>query len=70
MSKIVAHVQDIRSWVVGLGLPLARIAKEAGLHENTLRNVRGDWKPSIETLEKLEALRERGMPARAEKVAA
>lgn len=34
-----------------------RFAKEAGLHKNTLRDLwRDDWNPSLETLQKLDAV--------------
>jgi len=35
--------------------PVRRIAREAGLHPNTLYTFEGDWKPTHDTLVRLEA---------------
>ncbi len=50
-------ISRIRAWAVANSWRPSRYAKEAGLHDNTLRGLDSDtWNPTAETLRKLEAV--------------
>lgn len=49
-------IARIRQFAADRGLRRARLAREAGLHPNTLRGFHDpEWNPQIETIRKLEA---------------
>ena len=55
MQPITEILREIRSFKRERGLTNSRLARDAGLHENTLRDIdKPKWNPRVRTVEKLQ----------------
>jgi 3,4-dihydroxy 2-butanone 4-phosphate synthase/GTP cyclohydrolase II len=56
MTRTRETIERIRAYALAKKMRPATLARAAGLHPNSLRRMhQGDWNPSAETLERLEA---------------